>query len=133
MAKREWRLSNTPTEYRDAVLNAKWYGYELMSLSAPLHVNWQVDGRIDNVARDFPMIDLNEIRAFLAETGKTVPWVWLGRLEPLPEGMKSYWRLSLDTATPDLILRMRPSHFPGRYLASRALQPYDPYASGRRR
>ena len=133
MTKREWRLSNTHNDYRDAVLDAKWHGYELMTVSAPLHISWQVDGRIDNLARDFPMIDFTGIRAFLAQTGKTVPWVWLGQLDPLPAGMRSHWRISLDTATPDLTMRMRPGHFPARYLASRAFQPYDPYASGRRR
>jgi hypothetical protein len=33
--------------------------------------------------------------------------------------MKSYWRISLDTAGAGLTMRMRPSHFSARYLASR--------------
>jgi hypothetical protein len=119
MARRSWRLGNTHTEYLDAVLDARWYGYELMTVRAAPSISWQVDGRIDDFERHFPMIGFNEIRAFLAQTGKTVPWVWLGQLDPLPEGMKSHWRISLDTATPDLTMRMRPSHFPARYLASR--------------
>jgi len=133
MTKREWRLSTRHDEYRQAVLNAKWDGYELMAVSAPPSISWQVDGRIDGFERYFPMIDFNGIRAFLAQAGTAVPWVWLGQFDPLPEGMTSHWRISLDTATPDLTMRMRPSNDEARYLASRAFQPYDPYASGRRR
>ncbi|HEY0499815.1 MAG TPA: hypothetical protein VGD48_28975 [Kutzneria sp.] len=119
MAKRSWLLSTTMVEYLDAARDAAGRGHELITVAGTPDISWHADGRIDYFERRFPMIDFDDIRIFLAQTGPTASWVWLGQFDPRPEGMKSYWRISLDTAGAGLTMRMRPSHFSARYLASR--------------
>jgi sugar phosphate isomerase/epimerase len=121
MPKREWMLSTKPHSYADAKRDAAELGYELLTVP---YFRLSEGSVIEDFKSKFPMVDWDELRAFLDDADVVVSTMWfaqlLPRTEDAPTSNKPNTRVLLTFAG-EIQLKGWPSSTTMPYLASKII------------